>query len=151
MSKSSWRRSSIVGWCAFAFAACSDATAPAKVDPVGDYALQSINNRSLPFLLFDFAGAFQIYQLSGTLALNANRTFLERDSLRFRTAVENGFATQDSVVTITGIWESQQDSIVTLTQTRDGEVLFGVARRMSLTLTYLSSQDSAVTMLYRKK
>lgn len=86
------------------------------------------------------------------MALKSDRTFVERDSLREVTYTSSGTPKNfDYSVTITGVWEAEQDSVVMLTQTNPAGFLFGVARKMSLTLTYLSSQDSTFTMVYQKK
>ena len=141
-------------WAAAAVmsAACSDTAAPQsdKIDPVGTYSLQSINDKALPFILIEISQSYSLYQTWGTLTLNANKTFIERDSVREVIVQSPSAQVRDTMVTITGTWLAEDDSVITLTQSNGG-FLFGAARKMTMTLTYLASDNSAYTYLYLKK
>lgn len=139
------------GLLALALAACSDSTAPdTQLNVVGGYTLQSINGKVLPFVLIDF-GFFRIDQVGGTLVLNANHTFVERDSLRqfFNDSVGTP-AQKDTTVVLDGMWELE-DSAIVLTTQRDNSVLFGIARSDRLILNFESVvSDSIFQFVYRR-
>lgn len=137
---------------ALVLAACSDSTAPeTQLNVAGAYTLQSINGQPLPFVLLDLAGFFRIHQVGGTLALNANRTFIERDSLRYFYNDSTGRPVQqDTTVVLDGTWELEDSAIVLITA-RDNSALFGIARSDRLILNYESvATDSIFQFVYRK-
>lgn len=131
-------------------AACSDSTGPAaKVDPVGTYKLQTINGQPLPILLADlFNGAYRLQQTDGRMTLFANRTFLEQDMVRETFQQDVGEIVHDTTINFTGTWEAE-DSVITLNVKEDGSVLFGVSRKVNLTLTWVKS-DSSYTFIYTR-
>lgn len=131
---------------AIALAACSDATAPEDEFVVeGDYNLISINGQRLPFTLVQLF-EYHLQQIGGTLTLNANKTFVERNTLREIIGQEQ----KDTTIVLTGIWE-REDSAIVLTTTRDGSVLFGIARKNRLELNFESViSDSIFRFVYTK-
>lgn len=131
--------------------ACNDSTtAPTtSSDAVGSYTLQTINGQKLPLILINVSNAYFMSQSWGDLTLHADKTYVERDSVRERIVnPQLGDIVHDTLVTIRGVWEAQ-DSVITLTQT-DNVVLFGVSRPANLTLTWVS-KDSAFTYIYTRK
>lgn len=141
----------VVLLCALALAACADSTAPeTQLNVVGGYTLQSINGQPLPFVLLDF-GFFRIHQVSGTLVLHADRTFVERDSLVQFFNDSTGTPVQnDTTIVLDGTWELEDSTIVLITQ-RDQSVLFGIARSDRLILNFESVvSDSIFQFVYRR-
>lgn len=141
------RKFVVVFAIALAGAACSDTSAPEDELVVeGDYNLLTINGQLLPVTLVEFPGLYRLQQVGGTLKLNANKTFVERDSLREIMGQE----VNDTTIVLTGVWE-RADSAIVLTTTRDGSVLFGIARKNRLELNFESVvSDSIFRFVYTK-
>ena len=140
----------LVSLVAFGAAACSDSTSPNDETVVGAYTLQTINGRPLPVELLNFFNTYRLLQLGGTMVLNHNHTFRETDALRQIFPDSNGtMITADTTIVLTGTWEGQ-DSVITLTTTRDNSILFGSVRRGRLTLHYEAATDSLFTFVYLK-
>lgn len=148
--KNSFRRLLLASLIALGATACSDSTGP-EADPIeGAYTLQTINGRPLPVELLNFFNTYRLVQLNGTMTLNSNRTFRETDTLRETFPDANGVTINaDTTIVLTGAWQAQ-DSVITLTTTRDNSILFGSVRRGRLTLHYEAANDSLFTFVYRK-
>ena len=146
------KSSSLRNYCiitAVVLAACSDSTGPKQSVP-GAYTLQTMNSQQLPFNIAEVFGVFKIEVMSGTMALNADFTFLERDILRttLQTDATHSTVTIDTS-NIAGHWELQ-DSVITLTDnTPTHDVLFGIASNGRLTLTF-TQDGQAFTMRYTR-
>jgi hypothetical protein len=147
--KNSWPR--FVLAIALLTAACSDKD-PVDIDDevnvTGNYTLQTINGRPLPYLLISFAGIFELAQIGGSLAINENGTYTERAMTRE--------ATNDSVgvpqirfdtITLAGHWEVE-DSAIVLLPNNNSIPLFGLIGVNRLTLNYEAQNDSLVTYGY---
>lgn len=143
------RRFSWLLLLACALAACSDddVAGPDPDATAGLYILQTINGQPLPFRLINVANALILDQLGGTMRLNEDNTFVERDSLRWTINDEQGVPQiSDTTVVFTGIW-IRTDSLMELTD-QNGDLLIGVISGRNLTLNLVL--DSIVTFVYRK-
>lgn len=154
-SKTSWKNSlrKLVALivCISVLSACGDNGDPAGpvIDVTGTYNLQTVNGAPLPYTLVTVAGVYRLVQLSGTLTLNADRTYVERDFLRETIDQSPGAQVTDTTVVIRGTWE-QQDSALVLTPTSNPFVLFGLAGMNRLTLSWETSNDSLITYVYTR-
>lgn len=133
-------------------AACADKdpTGPETVDITGTYTLETINNQPMPYVLVQFLSIYILAQLGGTMTLNADRTYIERADLReaMYDSVGN-VVTHDTTVVLRGQWEREDSAIVLLPNDRS-QILFGLAARGTLTLSFESLNDSLTTYFYRR-
>jgi hypothetical protein len=131
-------------------AACSgDATRPSSTAQIaGEYTLQTIDGQPLPYTLVEVAGGYLLQQVSGTMTLNANRTFIEQALLRETINTIGGPVVSDTIIVLDGSWEAE-DSVIVLTSQRDGSVLFGTANGGRLTLHFEGNDAQLVTYFYR--
>ena len=134
-----------------ALAACSDKD---PLDPgnlpqiTGNYTLQSINGRPLPFVLVAFAGVYELTHRAGSLTINADSTYVERAELRETINDTTGTpVSTDTTVIIRGRWE-REDSALVLQPTAGGTPLIGLIGTARLTLNYEATNDSLYTYVF---
>jgi hypothetical protein len=132
-------------------AACSDKDplGPGELPQItGNYTLQSINGRPLPFVLVSFLDVYQLTHRAGSLVINADSTYVERADLRETINDETGVPrSTDTTVVIRGRWE-REDSAIVLQPTAGGTPLIGLIGNARLTLNYEATNDSLYTYVF---
>lgn len=144
------RRVLLVGWLLLLAAGCSDDSAgPSRtVQIVGTYTLESINGDALPYVFAGYPGAYLMHQVSGSFALNADRTYEEHALLREYFNTPGGITWQDIPISLAGTWQAE-DSVLLVTQTDNGATGFGFISGNRLTLSFEVS-DSLYTYIYNR-
>jgi hypothetical protein len=135
---------------AVVLAGCSDATGPAELDVTGTYTLETIDNQPMPYVLVNVFNAFILTQLSGTLELKRDHSYVETANLREAANDSTGaVAIRNYSVEVRGRWELENSALL-LTPMDNRFPLFGQASPPTLTLSFEATNDSLVTYFYRK-
>jgi hypothetical protein len=135
---------------AVVLAGCSDATGPDELDVTGTYTLETIDNQPMPYLLVNILNTFILAQLSGTLELKRDHSYLETANLREASYDAAGsVAIRNYSVEVRGRWELE-DSALLLTPADNRFPLFGQASPPTLTLSFEATNDSLITYFYRE-